>query len=112
MHAYIYTYIHVNTYIHTYMTLYSIYMYVCMYVCMYNKDLRANCVSFKSSSPVWSLIGSQFSQKNLTNSAPNLLNSAVHRGKADEIPRLIAATQLNCHGLMKSPINRSNACYE
>jgi len=31
-----------------------------------------------------------FPRKNLTNSAANLVNSAVNRGKADEIPRLIA----------------------
>ena len=39
---------------------------------------------------------------NLTNSAANLVNSAVHRGKANEIPRLTAVTQLNFRGLIKS----------
>src|SRR6218665_1526215 len=43
-----------------------------------------------------------FPRQNLTNSAANLVNSAVHRGKADEIPRLTAATQLNSRGLIKS----------
>ena len=42
----------------------------------------------------------------------NSTNSATHRGKADEIPRLIADTQLNVRGLIKSWINRSNTCYE
>src|SRR6218665_97761 len=36
-----------------------------------------------------------FPRKNLTNSAANLENSAAHRGKTDEIPRLTADTQLN-----------------
>jgi len=53
-----------------------------------------------------------FPQKNLTNSATNLVNSAVHRGKADEIPRLTADTQLHFRGLIKSWISRSNTCYE
>ena len=39
-----------------------------------------------------------FPRQNLTNSAANLVNSAVHRGKADEVPRLNAATQLNYRG--------------
>ena len=43
-----------------------------------------------------------FPRQNLTNSAVNLVNSAAHRGKADEIPRLTAATQLNFRGLIKS----------
>src|SRR6218665_3711511 len=43
-----------------------------------------------------------FPRKNLTNSATNLVNSAAHRGKADEIPRLTAGTQLNFRGLIKS----------
>src|SRR6218665_2588280 len=43
-----------------------------------------------------------FSAENLTNSAANLVNSAAHRGKADEIPRLTAVTQLNFRGLIKS----------
>jgi len=47
----------------------------------------------------------------LTNSAPNLVNSAAHRGKADDIPRLTAFTQLNFRGLIKSWINRSNKCF-
>jgi len=38
-----------------------------------------------------------FRGKNLTKPAANLVNSAVHRGKADEIPRLTAATQLNIY---------------
>jgi len=33
-----------------------------------------------------------FPQQNLTNSAANLVNSADHRGKADEIPRLTTDT--------------------
>ena len=36
------------------------------------------------------------------NSAVFMVNSAAHRGKADEIPRLTAATQLNFRGLIKS----------
>jgi len=52
-----------------------------------------------------------FTAENLRNSAVNLLNSAAHRGKADEIPRLTADTQLNFRGLIKSWINRSNTCY-
>ena len=43
-----------------------------------------------------------FPQQNLTNSAANLVNSAAHRGKADEIPRLTMVTQLNFRGLIKS----------
>ena len=43
-----------------------------------------------------------FPRQNLTNSAANLVNSAAHRGKADEIPRLTAATQLNFRDLIKS----------
>jgi len=43
-----------------------------------------------------------FPRQNLTNSAANLVNSAAHRGKADEIPRLTAVTQLNFRGLIKS----------
>jgi len=35
-----------------------------------------------------------------------------HHGKADEIPQLTAGTQLKFRGLIKSWINRSNACYE
>src|SRR6218665_2352082 len=53
-----------------------------------------------------------FRGKNYTNSAANLVNSAAHRGKADEILRLTANTQLNFRGLIKSRINRSNTCYE
>src|SRR6218665_2994659 len=53
-----------------------------------------------------------FPRQNLTNSAAYLVNSADHRGKADEIPRLTADTQLNFRGLIKSRINRSNTCYE
>ena len=53
-----------------------------------------------------------FPRQNLTNSAENFVNSAAYRGKADEIPRLTAATQLNFRGLIKSWINRSNTCYE
>src|SRR6218665_92864 len=41
-------------------------------------------------------------RQNLTNSAANLVNSAAHRGKANEIPRLTAVTQLNFRGLIKS----------
>ena len=41
-------------------------------------------------------------RQNLTNSAANLVNSAAHGGKADEIPRLTAVTQLNFRGLIKS----------
>ena len=43
-----------------------------------------------------------FPRQNLTNSAANLVNSSAHRGKADEIPRLTADTQLNFRGLIKS----------
>jgi len=43
-----------------------------------------------------------FLRQNLPNSATNLVNSAAHRGKADEIPRLTADTQLNFRGLIKS----------
>ena len=43
-----------------------------------------------------------FPRQNLTNSAANLVNSAAHRGKADEILRLTADTQLNFRGLIKS----------
>ena len=43
-----------------------------------------------------------FPRQNLTNSAANLVNSAAYRGKADEILRLTAATQLNFRGLIKS----------
>ena len=43
-----------------------------------------------------------FRGKKLTNSVENLANSAAHRGKADEIPRLTANTQLNFRGLIKS----------
>src|SRR6218665_64797 len=43
-----------------------------------------------------------FSRQNMTNSAANLVNSADHRGKADEIQRLTADTQLNFRGLIKS----------
>src|SRR6218665_3935958 len=43
-----------------------------------------------------------FPRQNLTNFAANLVNSAAHRGKADEIPRLTAGTQLNFRGLIKS----------
>jgi len=43
-----------------------------------------------------------FPRQNLTNSAVNLVNSAAHRGKADEFPRLTAVTQLNFRGLIKS----------
>src|SRR6218665_1968285 len=43
-----------------------------------------------------------FPRQNLTNSAANLVNSVAHRGKADEILRLTAATQLNFRGLIKS----------
>ena len=32
----------------------------------------------------------------------NLINSAAHRGKTDEIPRLTVVTQLNFRGLIKS----------
>ena len=46
------------------------------------------------------------------NSAANLVNSAAHCGKVDEIPRLTADAQLNYRGLIKSWINRSNTCYE
>ena len=34
-----------------------------------------------------------FPRQNLTNSAGNLVNSAEHRSKADEIPRLNAVTR-------------------
>ena len=34
-----------------------------------------------------------FPRQNLKNSVGNLVNSAAHRGKADEIPRLTADTQ-------------------
>ena len=43
-----------------------------------------------------------FPWQNLTNSAANLVNSAAHRGKEDEIPRLTANAQLNFRGLIKS----------
>jgi len=42
------------------------------------------------------------SRANLTNAAVNLVNSAAHRGEADEIPRFTAVTQLNFRGLIKS----------
>jgi len=44
----------------------------------------------------------RFPRQNLTNSAKNLVNSAAHHGKADEIPRLTTDTQLNFRGLIKS----------
>src|SRR6218665_3240264 len=53
-----------------------------------------------------------FPRQHLTNYAANLVNSAAHRGKADEIPELTAGTQLNFRGLIKSRINRSDTCYE
>jgi len=37
----------------------------------------------------------------------NLVNSAAHRGKANEIPRLTADTQLNFRGLIKSIMNET-----
>jgi len=43
-----------------------------------------------------------FPRQNLTNSAANLVNFAALRGKAGEIPRLTADTQLNFRGLIKS----------
>jgi len=43
-----------------------------------------------------------FPRQNLTNSASNFVNSAAHRGKADEIPQLTADTQLNFRNLIKS----------
>ena len=43
-----------------------------------------------------------FPRQNLTNSAANFVNFAAHRGKADEIPRLTADTQLNFSSLIKS----------
>src|SRR6218665_612586 len=43
-----------------------------------------------------------FSRQILTNSAAYLVNSAAHRGKADEFPLLTAGTQLNFRGLIKS----------
>ena len=43
-----------------------------------------------------------FPRQNLTNSTANLVNSAAHRGKADEIPQLTEDTQLNFRGLIKS----------
>ena len=43
-----------------------------------------------------------FPRQNLTNSAANLVNSAAHHGKAAEIPRLTADTQLIFRGLNKS----------
>src|SRR6218665_53747 len=53
--------------------------------------------------PIMLLVGpTVFRGKNLTNSAVNLVNSAAHRGKADEIPRFTAVTQLNFRGLIKS----------
>ena len=42
-----------------------------------------------------------FPRQNLKNSAANFVNSAAYCGKADEIPRLTAATQLNFRGLIK-----------
>ena len=48
----------------------------------------------------WTLVISRthsFPRQNLTNSVANLVNSAAHRGKADEIP-----TPLNFGGLIKS----------
>ena len=36
-----------------------------------------------------------FPRQNSTNSVVNLVNSADHHGKADEIPRLTAVAQLN-----------------
>ena len=53
-----------------------------------------------------------FPRQNSTNSAANMVNSAAHRGRADEIPRLTAVTQLNFRGLIKSWISRSNTCYD
>src|SRR6218665_57145 len=46
------------------------------------------------------------SAENLVNSAENLENSAADRGKADEIPRLTAATQLNFRGLIDEIMNQ------
>ena len=43
-----------------------------------------------------------FARQNLTNSATNLVNSAAHRGKADEIWRVTVDTQLNFRSLIKS----------
>jgi len=43
-----------------------------------------------------------FPRQNLTNSAANLVNSAAHRGKADEISLITADTQLSFRGLIKS----------
>src|SRR6218665_1730640 len=43
-----------------------------------------------------------FPRQNFTSPAENLVNSAAHRGKTDEIPRLTADTQLNFCGLIKS----------
>ena len=42
-----------------------------------------------------------FPREKFYKSAVYLANSAVHRGKADEIPRLTAVTQLNIRGLIK-----------
>src|SRR6218665_3191306 len=47
-----------------------------------------------------------FPRQNLTNSAVNLVNSAANRGKADEVPRLTAATQLNFRGLIDEIMNQ------
>jgi len=49
-----------------------------------------------------SFVGPTVCRGNLTNPAVSMVNSAAHRGKADEIPRLTAATQLNFRGLIKS----------
>src|SRR6218665_2299347 len=56
----------------------------------------------RSSHPSLIIRAHSFPRQNLTNSAANLVNSAAHRGKANEIPRLTAVTQLNFRGLIKS----------
>ena len=52
--------------------------------------------------------GPQFPQKNFTNSAANLVNSAAHHGNTDEIPCITAATQVKFRGLIKSWLDKSN----
>src|SRR6218665_2314261 len=61
------------------------------------RDLTSNC-----NSATLIIRAHSFPRKNLTNSAVNLVNSTAHRGKADEIPRFTADTQLNFRGEIKS----------
>src|SRR6218665_2828035 len=54
-------------------------------------DLRLSCLLTQA----LILRAHSFPRQNLTNSTENLVNSAAHRVKADEIPRFTAVTQLN-----------------